>query len=241
MSHVETIQPIRGEVAEGGKYQNYSSSSSINCVCASSEYYQIFLYYRFSLTCRSSSVNGTPSSSSSVVAFNFNLGGIDDHSIIASLSTQHSQLGTIKGIPSSFPMPSQSSSSSSLAIAPHQPSIRKKPPRVSVIERMTKSQGIQTASRLVQFRPVLEKARNKEKKFLLELARQPADPLSAAAASTLQSRTLTSCIQLNEATKQALKDSSAGKSGAEDKDLQKEKKREAFWMYNLIPTMSAMK
>ncbi|KAH7832320.1 uncharacterized protein MONOS_13226 [Monocercomonoides exilis] len=87
-------------------------------------------------------------------------------------------------------MSSQSSSSSSLAIAPHQPSIRKKPLRVSVIERMTKLRGIQIATRLEQFRPVLEKARNEENQFL--------------------------CIQLNEATKQALKDSSTGKSEAED-------------------------
>ncbi|KAH7818942.1 uncharacterized protein MONOS_17991 [Monocercomonoides exilis] len=89
----------------------------------------------------------------------------------------HSQLGKIKGIPSSFPMPSQSSSSSSLAITPHQPSIRKKPPRVSIIERMTKSQGIQTASRLEQFCHILEKARNKENQFMLVLARQSVDPL----------------------------------------------------------------
>ncbi|KAH7824965.1 uncharacterized protein MONOS_15273 [Monocercomonoides exilis] len=159
-------------------------------------------------------MNASSSSSLSyVVASNTNSGNTYDHSIIASLSTQHSQLGKIKGIPSSFPMPSQSSSSSSLAIAPHQPSIRKKPLRVSVIERMTKSQGTQTASRLEQFFHVLEKARNKENH----------------------------CIQLNEATKQALKDSSTSKSGAVDKGLQKEKEREAFGMFKLIPTMSAMK
>ncbi|KAH7816316.1 uncharacterized protein MONOS_15086 [Monocercomonoides exilis] len=106
--------------------------------------------------------------------------------------------------PSSYPVPSQSSSSSSLEISPHQPSIRKQPPRVSVIERMTKSQGIQIASRLVQFRPALEKERNEENQFLLAMAKQPVDPLIAADASTLQLRTLTSRIQLNETTKQAL-------------------------------------
>ncbi|KAH7832478.1 uncharacterized protein MONOS_12895 [Monocercomonoides exilis] len=84
--------------------------------------------------------------------------------------------GKIKRLPSSsYPMPSQSSSSFSLEISPHQPIIFKKPPR------------------------------------------------------------------LNEATKQALKDSSAGKCGVEDKDLQKEKEREAFGMFKLIPTMPAMK
>ncbi|KAH7820396.1 uncharacterized protein MONOS_15100 [Monocercomonoides exilis] len=165
--------------------QNSSSSSSINGVGASSEVNQIFSYHRFPSARRSSSVNGT-SSSSSVVASNFNSGSIDDHSITASLSTQHSQLGKIKGLPSSsYPVPSQSSSSSSLAIAPHQPSIRKQPPRVSVIERMKKSRGIQIATQLEQFRTVLEKARNEENQFLLALARQPVDPLSAAAASTL--------------------------------------------------------
>ncbi|KAH7829572.1 uncharacterized protein MONOS_10670 [Monocercomonoides exilis] len=106
--------------------------------------------------------------------------------------------------PSSYPVPSQSSSSSSLEIAPHQPSIRKRPLKVSIIERMTKSRGIRIATRLEQFCPVLEKARNEENLFLLALARQPVDPLSAAAASTLQLRTLTSCIQLNETTKKAL-------------------------------------
>ncbi|KAH7814674.1 uncharacterized protein MONOS_18493 [Monocercomonoides exilis] len=104
--------------------------------------------------------------------------------------------------PSSYPVPSQSSSSSSLEIS-HQPSIRKQP-RVSVIERMTKSQGIQIASRLVQFRPALEKRERNENQFLLAMAKQPVDPLIAADASTLQLRTLTSRIQLNETTKQAL-------------------------------------
>ncbi|KAH7820355.1 uncharacterized protein MONOS_2260 [Monocercomonoides exilis] len=100
--------------------QNSSSSSSINGVGASSEVNQIFSYHRFPSARRSSSVNGTSSSSSSVVASNFNSGSIDDHSTVASLSTQHSQLGKIKGLPSSsYPVPSQSSSSSSLAIAPH--------------------------------------------------------------------------------------------------------------------------
>ncbi|KAH7828671.1 uncharacterized protein MONOS_10588 [Monocercomonoides exilis] len=79
-------------------------------------------------------------------------------------SSPHSTLnfGKIKGIPSSYPVPSRSSSSSSLAIAPNQPSIRKQPPRVSVIERMTKSRGIQIATRLKWIRTVLEKARNEE-------------------------------------------------------------------------------
>ncbi|KAH7817118.1 uncharacterized protein MONOS_12326 [Monocercomonoides exilis] len=93
------------------------------------------------------------------------------------IKTQHSQLGKIKGIPSSFPMPSQSSSSSSLEISPHKPSICKQPLRVGVIERMTKSQGTQTASQLEQFCHVLEKARNKENQFMLALARQPFEQL----------------------------------------------------------------
>ncbi|KAH7817195.1 uncharacterized protein MONOS_3485 [Monocercomonoides exilis] len=138
-------------------------------------------------------------------------------------------------------MSSQSSSSSSLAIAPHQPSIRKKPLRVSVIERMTKSRGIQIATRLEQFRPVLEKARNEENQFLLAPTRQPVDPLSAAAAFTLQSRALISCIQLNETTKQVLEIAAQAKVEQKIRILQKEKKREAFGMNNLSPTTSAIK
>ncbi|KAH7826122.1 uncharacterized protein MONOS_9806 [Monocercomonoides exilis] len=106
---------------------------------------------------------------------------------------------------------------------------------------MTKSRGIQIASRLVQFRPVLEKARNEEKKFLLALARQPVDTLSAVAALTLQSRTLTSCIQLNEITKQVLEGAAQAKAEQKIRILQKEKEREAFGMYNLTPTTSATK
>ncbi|KAH7820369.1 uncharacterized protein MONOS_6242 [Monocercomonoides exilis] len=223
--------------------QNSSSSSSINGVGASSEVNQIFSYHRFPSARRSSSVNGTSSSSSSsVVASNFNSGSIDDHSTVASLSTQHSQLGKIKWLPSSsYPVPSQSSSSSSLAIAPHQPSIRKHPPRVSVIERMTKSRGIQTATRLEQFRPVLEKARNEDNKFLLALAKLPVDPLSAASASTLQLRKMASSIPLNEVTKQALEGAAYEKEELKIRILKKEKEREAFGMYNLTPTTSAMK
>ncbi|KAH7820418.1 uncharacterized protein MONOS_9424 [Monocercomonoides exilis] len=219
-----------------------SSSSSINGVGASSEVNQIFSYHRFHLARRSSSVNVSSPSSSVVVASNFNSGSIHDHSIISSLSTQHSQLGKIKGLPSSsYPVPSQSSSSFSLAIAPHQPSTSKQPPRVSVIERITKSQGIQIATRLEQFRFVLEKARNEENQFLLALARQPVNPLSAAAASTLQSRTLASGIPLNETTKQALEIAAQAKEEQKIRILQKEKEREAFGMFKLIPTMSAMK
>ncbi|KAH7816069.1 uncharacterized protein MONOS_13513 [Monocercomonoides exilis] len=156
----------------------------------------------------------------------------------------HSTLnfGKIKRLPSSsYPMPSQSSSSSSLEIFPHQPSIRKQPSRVSVIEGMTKSRGIQTATRLEQFHPILEKARNEENQFLLAPARQPVDPLSAAAAFTLQSRALISCIQLNETTKQVLEIAAQAKVEQKIRILQKEKEREAFGMYNLSPTKSAMK
>ncbi|KAH7821594.1 uncharacterized protein MONOS_11336 [Monocercomonoides exilis] len=224
------------------KLQNTSTSFAVNNFEASLKANQIFSYHRFPSARRSSSVNGSSSSSSSVVVSNFNSGSIDNRSTVASLSAQHSQLGKIKGLPSSsYPVPSQSSSSSSLAIAPHQSSIRKHPPRVSVIEYMTKSRGIQIASRLVQFRPVLEKARNEEKKFLLALARQPVDTLSAVAALTLQSRTLTSCIQLNEITKQVLEGAAQAKAEQKIRILQKEKEREAFGMYNLTPTTSATK
>ncbi|KAH7822241.1 uncharacterized protein MONOS_14990 [Monocercomonoides exilis] len=192
-----------------------------------SEVNQIFSNHLFPPTYCSSSVNGASSSSSSVVASNFNSGSFDDHSIIASLSTQHSQLGKIKGLPSSsYPVPSQSSSSSSLAIAPHQPSIRKQPPRVSVIERMTKSRGIQTASRLEQFHHVLEKARDEEKSFLLVLARRSVDPLSATAALTLQLRKTISSILLNEVTKQEQKIAAQAKEEQKIRILQKEKERE---------------
>ncbi|KAH7824408.1 uncharacterized protein MONOS_2318 [Monocercomonoides exilis] len=222
--------------------QNSSSSSSINAVGASSEVNQIFSYYRFPSARSSSSMNASSSSSSSVVASNISSGNIYDHSIIASLSTQHSQLGKIKGLPSSsYPVTSQSSSSSSLAIAPHQPSFRKQPPRVCVIERMTKKRGIQIATRFEQFHHFLEKARDEEKSFLLVLARRSVDLLSATAALTLQLRKTVSSILLNEVTKQAQKIAAQAKEEQKIRILQKEKKREAFGMYNLTPTTSAMK
>ncbi|KAH7829736.1 uncharacterized protein MONOS_16298 [Monocercomonoides exilis] len=197
------------------KLQNTSTLFAVNNEEASSKVIQIFLYQCFPSTCRTSFMNASSSSSlSNVVASNINSGKTYDHSVIASLSTQHSQLGKIKGFPSSsYPVPSQSSSSSSLAIAPHQPSIRKQPPRVSVIERMTKSRGIQIATRLEQFRPVLEKARNEENYG----------------------------IPLNETTKQALEIAAQTKEEQKIRNFQKEKERKAFGMYNLTPTSSAMK